>query len=367
MMKKILSIIAIITIVWGCSDNNQYTLNGEIVPPTGEKIVLYGFEQGNPSPIDTTEIKEGKFTFTGELTMPELVLLSIEGQENYVGQLFVESGKINTQIYPDSMLRNTVTGSEANDVFQTYMDEVIDFSQSEQELQQRFRQAQSTGDQEEMQNIQFEHSTMLENLQLYAKNFIKEHRETPVAAYVYLMNFFQDADAEELDSMLTMFEPIKESDFVQAIQDRAEKLNSSGTGSTAPDFTLTTPEGEEFSLSDYQGNYVLIDFWASWCQPCMVEMPNVINLYNKYNDQGFEIVGVSLDRNREDWVNTIEEEEMNWVHGWDLADQESQGAVADLYGVTGIPHTVLLDKEGEIIAKNLRGGDLENKLEEIFN
>jgi peroxiredoxin len=366
-MRKLLLFIAIITIAWGCSDNNQYTLNGEIIPPSGEKIVLYGFEKGNPLPIDTTDIENGKFTFTGEVSMPELVLLSIEGQNNYVGQIFIEAGKINTQIYPDSMMGNTVTGSEANDVFQTYMDEVVDFSKSEQELQQRFRQAQTTGNQEEMQNIQFEHSAMLENLQLYAKNFIKEHRETPVAAYVYLMNFFQRADAEELDSMLTMFEPIKESDFVQAIQDRADKLSSSGIGSAAPDFTLKTPEGEEFSLSDYQGNYVLIDFWASWCQPCMVEIPNVITQYKKYNDQGFEIVGVSLDRNREAWVNTIKEKEMNWVHGWDLADQENQGAVADLYGVTGIPHTVLLDKEGKIIAKNLRGGGLEEKLNELFN
>ncbi|MDA3817387.1 MAG: TlpA disulfide reductase family protein, partial [Prolixibacteraceae bacterium] len=354
-MKKILLIIAIITIVWGCSDNNQFTLNGEIIPPSGEKIVLFGFDQGNPSPIDTAEIKEGKFSFTGELNMPELVLLSIEGQQNYAGQIFIEPGEINTQIYPDSMMGNTVTGSEANDIFQIYMDEVIDFSKSEQGLQQRFRQAQTTGNEEEMQNIQFEHSTMLENLQLYAKNFIKEHRETPVAAYVYLMNFFQEADAEELDSMLTMFEPIKESDFVQAIQDRTEKLNASGTGSVAPDFTLTTPEDEEFSLSDYQGNYVLVDFWASWCQPCMIELPNVIDQYKKYNDKGFEIVGVSLDRNRDAWVNTIEEKEMNWVHGWDLADKENQGAVADLYGVTGIPYTVLLDKEGKIIAKNLRG------------
>lgn len=366
-MKKILLIIAIITIVWGCSKNSKYTLNGEIIPPSGEKIVLFGFDDGNPSPIDTTEIVDGKFTFTGELNMPELVLLRVEGQKNYVGQIFVEPGEINTQIYPDSMMGNTVTGSEANDVFQTYMDEVIDFSKSEQELQQRFRQAQTTGNQEEMQNIQFEHSTMLENLQLYAKNFIKEHRETPVAAYVYLMNFFQQAESEELDSMLTMFEPIKESDFVQAIQERADKLSSSGVGATAPDFTLKTPEGEEFSLSDYKGNVVLIDFWASWCQPCMVEMPNVIEQYNKYNDQGFEIIGVSLDRNSEAWTSTIKEKEMDWVHGWDMADKENQGTVADLYGVTGIPHTVLLDKDGNIIAKNLRGEKLQNKLSELFN
>jgi peroxiredoxin len=246
------------------------------------------------------------------------------------------------------------------------MDEIIHFSSSERQMQNRFRDAQQTGDQEEMEMIMLEYETMLDNTQLFARNIISQNPESPVAAYIYLMNFFQEAEIEELDSIVTLFAPIKESEFVKTIEDRAEKLRVSVVGAQAPDFTLNNADGEQISLSSLQGKYVLIDFWASWCQPCMVELPNLIDLYDQYNDKGFEIFGVSLDRDRNAWVNTVDEKNMVWPNVWDMEGEEPAEA-ATLYGVTGIPHTVLLDKEGVIIAKNLRGEELKNKLEEILN
>ncbi|MDA3880403.1 MAG: TlpA disulfide reductase family protein [Prolixibacteraceae bacterium] len=367
MKNYFMLVVAAALVFMSCADKNQFTIKGEIIPAPEDKVIIYGFENGNPAPQDTTDATDGIFTFSGEVTMPELKLIGFEGKQGFIGQLFVEPGKIDMTIYPDSFQNNVVTGSDAHVLFQSYMDEIISFTKSEGELQQRFRQAQMTGDEEEMAAVQFEFETMMDNTQLYAKNFIREHGATPVAAYVYMMNFFQGAELEELDSMLTVFEPIKESDFVVAISDRADALRVSGVGSVAPDFTLNNPDGEEFSLSDYRGQYVLIDFWASWCQPCMIELPNVIELYEKYNAQGFEIIGVSLDRNREAWVSTIENKDIDWVNGWDLENTEDQGGVANKYGVTGIPHTVLLDKEGKIIAKNLRGAQLEQRLAQIFN
>ncbi|MBN1769293.1 MAG: AhpC/TSA family protein [Prolixibacteraceae bacterium] len=366
-MKKLMSFVAAALLLAGCSNKNEFKINGKIVPESEGNVILYGYEDGKPVAQDTSDASSGTFTFSGEVSLPDLKLIGFEGEDGYIGQLFVEPGKINMTIYPDSFQNNVISGSDAQDVFQSYLDEIIRFTKSEGELEQRFRQAQMGRDEEEMSAIQFEYETMIDNTQLYTKNFIKEHGATPVSAYVYLMNFVQSAELEELDSILTIFEPIKENDFVAAISERAEVLRVSGVGAQAPDFTLDTPDGEKFSLSDYRGKYVLIDFWASWCQPCMVEMPNVIELYKKYSENGFEIVGVSLDRSREPWVNTLGEMEMNWVHGWDLANAENQGVVANKYGVTAIPHTVLLDKEGKIIAKNLRGDQLGQKLAELLD
>jgi peroxiredoxin len=365
-MKKLMLVVSLGLIVWACGDKTQFTLNGNIVPASDGAVVMYGFEKGNPVPVDTATLAEGQFSFTGNAEIPELRLFSIEGQNRYIAQLFVEAGKIDMTVYPDSFEANVVSGSSAQEVFDTYMSEVIKFSEDEGKLQQRFRQAQASGNSEEMDAVRFEYETILDNTKLYARNFINEYSYSPVAAYVYLMNFFQEAELEELDSMLNVFEPIKSSDFVVALQDRADALRVSGVGAVAPDFTLTSPDGEEFSLSSLRGKYVLIDFWASWCQPCMVEMPNVIEQYNAYHDKGFEIIGVSLDREREPWLRTIDEMEMNWLHGWDMEGDEP-GATANLYGVTGIPHTVLLDKEGKIIAKNLRGAALKNKLSELLD
>jgi len=366
-MKKFLIVTFAALTFLACNNKTHFSINGEIVPtPENGSIVLYGFEDGNPVPVDTADILSGKFKFEGNIDLPELNLMGIVGKNQYIAQLFVEAGKIQMTIYPDSFEANVITGSKSQDVFQIYIQEMVKFSKNENALKNRFQTAQISQNEEEINAIRFEYETMVENTQLYSKNFIGKYNNSPVAAYVYLMNFFQQAELEELDSILTVFEPIKASEFVAAIQDRADALRVAGEGALAPDFTLNNFDGNSFTLSSLRGKYVLIDFWASWCQPCMMELPNVIEQYNTYKDKGFEIVGVSLDRDREAWINTVKGRQMVWLNGWDMEGEE-QGAVANLYGVTGIPHTVLLDKEGKIIEKNLRGPALKAKLAELMD
>ncbi len=136
-------------------------------------------------------------------------------------------------------------------------------------------------------------------------------------------------------------------------------------GSPAPDIWMDKADGGEMKLSDLKGNYVLVDFWASWCGPCRRENPNVVRLYKKYKDKGFTVFSVSLDDNAANWKAAIESDELIWPnHVSDLMKWNS--VVVQLYKFDGIPHTVLLDKKGTIIGKNLRGQELENKLKEIF-
>jgi peroxiredoxin len=351
--------------LWSCGNKNQFSISGKVVPAVDGKIILIGFKDGQPVPVDTVEIAKGKFAFKGEVEMPELKLLVIEGEKSPVAQLFIEPGKIDMTVYPDSFETNVIKGSKSQDIFQKFMDEMITFSTKESGLKMRAQTAQATGNEEEMGAIQYEYQTMVENIQLFSRNFIKEYKSSPVAAYVYLMNFIQEAQYEELDSMLTVFEPIKSSEFVAAIQERAEAMKPFSKGAQAPDFTLAGPDGKTFTLSSLKGKYVLIDFWASWCKPCMIELPNVIEQYAAYKDKGFEIVGVSLDREKDAWLNTIKIPGMSWIHVWDM-EGETPGNVANMFGVTGIPHTVLLDKEGKILGTNLRGEALKSKLAELM-
>ncbi len=135
-------------------------------------------------------------------------------------------------------------------------------------------------------------------------------------------------------------------------------------GAEAPDFTMNTPEGTPMKLSDLKGKVLLVDFWASWCGPCRRENPNVVAAYKKYHEKGFDVLGVSLDKTKDRWVQAIEKDGLMWHHVSDLKGWQNEAA--KLYGVTSIPATVLLDAEGKIIARNLRGPQLEAKLMEIF-
>jgi peroxiredoxin len=151
---------------------------------------------------------------------------------------------------------------------------------------------------------------------------------------------------------------------VAMIRNQTASLRSFTIGAPAPLFTAPTPEGESLSLESLRGEVVLLDFWASWCGPCRRENPNVVRMYHKFRDKGFEILGVSLDDKRDRWEQAIATDKLDWLHVSDLKGWQSE--YGQLYGVTSIPQTVLLDREGNILARNLRGPDLERKLEEVL-
>jgi thiol-disulfide isomerase/thioredoxin len=131
-------------------------------------------------------------------------------------------------------------------------------------------------------------------------------------------------------------------------------------GAPAPEIRQATPQGKELALSDLRGKVVLIDFWASWCRPCRVENPRLKEVYAKYKDQGFEILGVSLDRDHNAWVKAIQDDGLPWKHVSDL--RYWQNAAALEYAVSSIPHGVLVDREGQIIARGVRAGQLDQLL-----
>ena len=172
-------------------------------------------------------------------------------------------------------------------------------------------------------------------------------------------------EADQRLLIMQLQNEVRERQMAQQQQQQPQQPQTAvQVGMEAPEIALPSPEGQMINLSDLRGKVVLIDFWASWCRPCRVENPNVVRVYNKYKDQGFEILGVSLDRDRAAWLDAIEKDNLTWPHISDLKFWQSQAA--QTYGVTAIPYTVLVDRDGTIIAERLRGASLEAKLAEIF-
>ena len=364
-MNNLLLIILFTLAVAACTNPKSYVIEGTVKGETEGTIFLEEIVDNRPSIVDSTKLVEGSFKFEGEIEMADIHLLRLNDR-NYLAQFFLEPGKIKVEAIPDSIQLAVITGSKENDIFMEYMDEYNTMVEATQKLQQRYQEAAMTQNQDEMNNIRFEFEAQQKNQMFFTKNFIKNYSESNVSAFLYASQFLPQAEYAELDSMSKFFPAsLAESKYVKAVTEAADRLSKLAIGNEAPDFTQNDPEGNPVTLSDYRGKVVLIDFWASWCGPCRGENPNVVRMYNEYKDKGFEIVGVSLDRTKEEWVKAIEDDKLTWIHCSDL--QYWQSAVAKLYQVQSIPHTVLLDKEGKIIARNLRGPSLEAKLQEIFN
>jgi peroxiredoxin len=168
---------------------------------------------------------------------------------------------------------------------------------------------------------------------------------------------------EYIDQYIKTFSVLSP-ESVSILKEDMDKMRKLMVGSVAPDFGQPTPEGNDLKLSDLRGKYVLVDFWASWCGPCRRENPNVVRMYDQYKSKGFEILSVSLDNTRDNWLKAIEADKLNWRHVSDLKGWSN--SVAQLYEVTGIPQTYLIGPDGKIVAKGLRGPSLEAKLSELL-
>ena len=198
------------------------------------------------------------------------------------------------------------------------------------------------------------------------KDAVKQNITNAVGVHLLKQNYYY-MDVEELAPLMPQIPATYDNDeAIVRIKDNVERMKATAVGQKFTDFEMLTPDGKPVKLSDYvgKGKVVLVDFWASWCGPCRREMPNLVEAYKQYKDKNFEIVGVSLDQNGEAWKKAIKELRITWPQMSDLKYWDCEGS--RLYAVSSIPHTVLIDGEGTILARGLHGEDLQEKLAEVL-
>ncbi|NEM98823.1 TlpA disulfide reductase family protein [Pontibacter burrus] len=370
-ITKYLAFASAVVLLAGCQNNKSSSENGDGFTvqgklsnaTTGADIYLFELENQQFVPRDTVAIGEnGSFTFDGTVSEPSFYRVTLDQRDGVV--LVLEKGaKIKLEAdAKDLNGTSKIEGSEDSKLFQELNKLVNETQLKKMELQQQFVQASNEGRTEDAKAIEAEFNSQ----QQVIRNFLAKHPSSIVSAFGTLTLIDPTGDFAFADSMATLYnQHIPNSKYTKELRNRLNESRSTAVGQVAPEITLPTPDGGTASLSSLRGKYVLIDFWASWCGPCRKENPNVVRMYNIYKDKGFEIFGVSLDQNREKWLKAIADDKLTWPHVSDLKGWES--AAAGLYNITAIPQTLLLDKEGRIIAKNLRGKDLENKLAEVLN
>lgn len=367
-MKKLFLCLTATLAFIACEDSeDKFTLTGNVggEMAEGTKVFLKTTDEKNqPVDVDTTTVEAGSFTFSGTSTEPELHYLFFENTRGNI-PVIIEEGTIQVAAHKDSLAFASVEGTPQNEMFSEYLEDTRVLSRKAMSMNEDMRQAASARDTATMNSLRDEYFELQEEARGNEVRYAEENPNSLIAALIIeraLSSGRMELEkASELYEKLT--EEIKNTKVGKRIAEQLSKEKKTAIGSKAPNFKAPTPEGDELSLEEAMGKVTIVDFWAAWCKPCRAENPNVVKVYNKYKDQGLSILGVSLDRSEEAWKKAIEEDGLTWNH---VSNVQYFDEIAALYNVNAIPATFILDENGVIVAKNLRGEALEEKIGELL-
>ena len=339
--KRILLLLAMLsaaTFANAQNDTKDYQVSG-IVPDDISKIYIYKSNGlSSPEMLDSVAITDGRFTMSG--TRPAYDLLSL-GTKGINSIQFFNDGE------PEKFCRYCKENKRFTD-----------------EFYRLFMASRQTKDEAKIKELEQQIAANQEANDEFARAIIRDNRNNVIAAY-YLEAVNDFMDYEELASALDSTAYYYNHPLLTEAKARLQMLRSRQIG-ICDDVVLLSPDGRQHRLSEWccQGKYVLIDFWASWCRPCRMEMPNVIQNYECFRDKGLEVLAVSIDDKKDAWQRGIKSFGTPFIQLSELQGRKSR--LCAIYGISTIPANLLIDPQGTIIAADLRGKSLTRKLESIF-
>ncbi|MGA9324667.1 MAG: redoxin domain-containing protein [Salegentibacter sp.] len=370
-MRKIMAILALSALSFSCQNDKGYYLSGTIDnADDGTKVYVSEIsDQNRPERIDSTTVEDGEFKLDmKEVQSPNLSFLEFQGIPGNV--LFISENKeINFEVHKDSLRTSEVNGGKENKALYEYLGHLKNVNQEMMDARKDMREAIQSQDTAKLKQLQQTQKEIMDNDKVYKKKMITENKDNFVSVMALTdllrMQSYPGKDIQEMYDSLG--ENVQNSSLGKALKENLDKRSAVDIGAKAPNFSAPTPDGKELSLKDAMGKVTIIDFWASWCKPCRAENPNVVKIYKKYHDQGLNIIGVSLDKpgQKDKWLKAIKDDNLEWQHVSNL--QFWQDPVARKYDIRAIPATYILDENGVIVDRNLRGDDLENKIKEMLN
>ncbi len=368
-MKKLLFLFISIGLFFSCSTKTDgYVIEGTLTGEDVEGIEVYlkkTNEANQLVSVDTATVANGTFIFEGgSVTSPEIHYVFIDKVAGNI-PVVVENGEIEIKTQIDSLGYAVIGGTFQNDVFRNFLKELRSLNRRASSMNKDMSDARARRDTVVMNSLREEYFELQEEAKGYEMEFAKTNPNSLISLLIIERALVTKAvEVSEVKKIFETLSPeIKGTTAGKRLQEALNKAENTTIGSKAPNFSAPSPSGEELALHDVLGKVTIVDFWAAWCRPCRAENPNVVKIYNKYRDQGLSIIGVSLDRNADDWKKAIEDDGLTWNH---VSNVDYFDEIARLYNVDAIPATFILDENGIIVAKNLRGKSLEDKINELL-
>ena len=364
-LMRYIYITLVLALLSSCNNDNSFVINGTIDVIDDTKVYILQADQNNqPFIKDSTFVKSNQFSFKGISATPEISYIQVEGVNGYVLAI-LETGEITADLDVNNISKSTVSGTISNDDFVKYKLETKSLVDNMNSIASSAQDAIMNGDVETAKELEKDYNTKEREVLLYEWDFIIDNLDSYMSAL--LLEVFMIENKVNKDSIIDVYESFSNRIKVSGVGKNIASLLSQyedpiEVGEIAPDFTAPGIDGSNITLSKItESNTVtLLDFWAAWCRPCRVENPNLVRLYKKYNQNGFDIIGVSLDRTKEQWEQAIEDDDLPWTQVSNLSFWNDP--VARRYSIRAIPQSYLIDNTGTVIGKNLRGNDLEERI-----